>query len=118
MSLGSARIVSGPIISPAERRFWEFHDANPAVYEFFQKFACEVLAAGRRRYSADAIFHRIRWHVNIETRSRDDLKLNDHYTAFYARLFARDFPQHAGFFATRTQRTPSTIEGRREPCQM
>lgn len=88
-------------ISKMEQRFRDFHAANPMVYELFKRFAFEAISAGRKRYSSDAVCHRIRWHVDIETRSDDGFKLNDHYTAFYARLFMEDHPQHAGFFETR-----------------
>lgn len=83
------------------RRFQKFHAANPEVYELFKRFTFQAIQRGRSNYSADAVFHRIRWHVDIETRSVDDFKLNDHYTACYARLFMRDFPAHEGFFETR-----------------
>lgn len=84
-----------------QERFDDFHRDNPHVYELFRQYAFEVIQAGRTRYSADAIFHRIRWHMNIETRSDEDFKLNDHFTALYARLFRQDHPEHAGLFETR-----------------
>lgn len=83
------------------RAFETFHAANPQVYELFKRFTFQVIERGFSRYSSDAVCHRIRWHVNIETRSDDGLKINDHVTAFYARLFMDDHPEHAGFFETR-----------------
>lgn len=93
------------------RQFREFCAANPEVYELFKQFTFQAIQRGRARYSADAVFHRIRWHVDIETRSADDFKLNDHYTACYARKFMRDFPEHDGFFETRKSAADEDVEG-------
>lgn len=90
---------------PLEVAFREFHRENPSVYRLFCRFAGDVLAAGRTYYSADAIVHRIRWHTNIETRSEDGFRINDHHVTFYARMWMRDHPQHEGFFRTRRRKT-------------
>lgn len=81
--------------------FRAFHEANPRVYELFRQFAEQIIERGHRRYSADAVLHRIRWHTSIETQSDDGLKINDHYSAFYARLYMRDHPEHNTLFALR-----------------
>lgn len=81
-------------------RFKKFHKENPRVWNMFQKFAFEVIKADRKHYSADAIFHRIRWHVDIETQG-DSVKLNNDFTSYYARLFAVAYPNHADLFRTR-----------------
>ncbi len=83
------------------REFRQFHSDNPHVYELFKRFTFQTIRAGRTYYSSDAICHRIRWHTNVETRAYDEFKINDHYTAFYARMFMRECPQHDGFFRTR-----------------
>ena len=36
------------------------------VCHSFEKLAIEVRALGFKRYSADAILHRVRWHMHIE----------------------------------------------------
>lgn len=51
-------------------RFVQFHNSNPEVYDMFRRFAVEIRNAGYRRYSADAIMHRIRWECDLsQTRS-------------------------------------------------
>lgn len=87
--------------SRIQREFEEFHRANPHVYELLCKYARQVKDAGRSRYSMDAIFHRIRWHVRIELRKADPFKLNDHYTSRYARLVMEREPDLKDFFETR-----------------
>ena len=84
-----------------EKRFVAFHRENPRVWELFQRFTQELIGAGFTHYSVDAVFQRIRWHVTIETRSPDGLKLNDHYRAYYSRLYHVAHPEHQGFFRER-----------------
>jgi len=81
--------------------FLAFHRENPHVWELFEHFAQRARRSGRGRYSADAICHRIRWELEIETRSEDGLRLNDHHSAYYARLYMAKYPAAAGFFRTR-----------------
>lgn len=81
--------------------FREFHAANPHVYELFVQFAKQVRATGRSKYSADAVMHRIRWHLNVETRSFDGFKINNNFASRYARLLIAEQPDFEGFFELR-----------------
>ncbi len=69
------------------------------VATLFERFALEA-ASRVRRYSSDAILHRIRWHETIERGTRD-FKCNDHWTAPLARWFMARHPELDGFFETR-----------------
>lgn len=91
-----------------EREFAEFDAANPEVWKLFVRFAFEVMQRGKRRYSADAILHRIRWFEEIETVGGRGFKVNDDFTAHYARKFIRTFPEHGDFFETRRRREVAT----------
>ena len=86
----------------AERDFWVFHADNPQVYRLFCKFADDVVRSGRSRYSARTILHRIRWYTTVET---DDptasVKINDHWSPFYARLYEKDHPNAGELFEKR-----------------
>lgn len=90
--------------SHLEKKFERYHAENPNVYDLFVRYVKEVIAAGHKRYSANAIFERIRWHVMVETRG-DKFKLNNNYRAFYARMFMERNPQFEGFFETRKQKS-------------
>lgn len=79
----------------------EFHAENPHVYELFERFAFEAIRSGMSRYGAHGIVERIRWHVSIDIRSTDGLKINDHHAPFMSRLFVERHPEHAGFFELR-----------------
>ena len=74
-----------------EQRFAAFHTANPRVWQLFCRFCAELTAAGRTRYSVDAVVQRIRWHVDIETHG-EEVKINDHYRAYYARMWMATHP--------------------------
>lgn len=87
----------------AFERFLKFHKANPRVYQLFEMFTLQVIQSGRKQYGAKAIFERVRWESTIISRG-DDFKLNNNYTAYYARLYMEAHPEHAGFFETRQRR--------------
>ena len=80
--------------------FAEFHANNPDVWMLFQRFALAVIQADRKHYSANAIFERIRWHIEIDTHG-SEVKLNNNHRAYYARMFHLAYPHHEGFFRNR-----------------
>ena len=80
-------------------QWWAFHNANPHVYELFEKFTFDVIRRGYSNYSANAIFERIRWHTEIETDG--EFKLSNNNRAYYARYFHAMNPEHDGFFRTK-----------------
>ena len=85
----------------AERLAFEAFDAaNPQIWRLFERFAIEVIESGRTRFSARAIFHRIRWSVMIETKG-DDFKINNNFSPFYSRMWAKHHPEYATLFAHR-----------------
>lgn len=85
-------------------KFAEYDAANPSIYYLFKRFANELIAAGRTKLSASLIIERIRWEVNVSTTSEDIFKVSNNHTAFYARKFMGDFPQHGEIFRTREQK--------------
>lgn len=91
-----------------ERRFAEFDEQHPHVWDMFVRFAFDRMALGFHRYSSDAILHRIRWETDTAADDGSGFRLNDHYTAYYARKFRRQFPQHRKFFEIRRTRSDRT----------
>jgi hypothetical protein len=81
--------------------FETFHRNNPVVWTLFKRFSLAANASGRDHYSAKAVFERLRWHIEIETNG-GDVKLNNNFTAYYARLFHLAHPNLDGFFRNRT----------------
>lgn len=86
--------------SKLEAKFWEFHLANPKVYELFDRFTWESIRRGRETFSATIVFERIRWYTMVETVSDDDFKISNNHRPYYARLWMRNNPKYDGFFRT------------------
>jgi hypothetical protein len=78
-------------------KFYEFHQANPAIYHAFKRFSYEAKASGRKRFSHWAVAQRIRWYTMIET-TGSDYKLSNDFIALYARLLVFEHPEFTGFF--------------------
>ncbi len=89
-----------------------FHRSHPEVWRLFVRFTFEKLDLGYRHFGAKAVMERVRWETAAGG-SMPELKLNNNYTAFYARRFARMYPEHADFFRTRVQTshiTPARVD--------
>lgn len=91
-----------------EAAFAEFHRMNPKVYAKFCEYCAQLLTAGFKSYSADAICHAIRFDHDIAIQSVDvdaeghALKLNNNHVRFYAELWAREHG-NTDFFHSRKQ---------------
>lgn len=82
------------------QRFEAFDRDHPEVYELFRRFALEARFAGHEHFSADAICHRIRWETSVVTRG-EAFKINNNYTAFFARKLMAEDRRFAEFFRVR-----------------
>ena len=91
----------------------EFHRRHPDVWRLFVRFTLQMIERGYRNYSAKAIFERIRWEKDAGGDGVTCFKLNNNYTAFYARRFAKVYPEHAEFFRTREQPSAAEFASRR-----
>lgn len=81
-------------------KFWDFHKANPKVYEMLEELALNLYAHGKSRVGMKMLFEVIRWKTMLRTVG-DDFKLNNSYTSRYARLIVDHNPQLKNFFETR-----------------
>jgi hypothetical protein len=70
------------------------------VRELFAQFANDLIRSGWKHYSADAILHRIRWHYHVEIGNRE-FKCNNDWTAYLARWWLKNNPEHPEFFELR-----------------
>jgi len=89
------------------RQCQKFHKNYPEVWSLFVGFAFEKVRLGYKHFGAKAVMERIRWETSGGA-SLPELKINDHYTAFYARRFAKTFPEHKDFFRTRVQKSAAS----------
>ena len=83
-----------------EQRWREYDRKHPETYRLFVRFTMELIAAGRKHYSANAVVHRIRWHTAIEC-GDDGFKVNNDFARCMSDRFSAEHPQHDGFFRTR-----------------
>jgi len=90
-------------------RFEVFHKANPHVYQGLRTIALALNRAGFKRYSMKAIYERLRFAV-IETHG-EPWKLNNDFTALYARKLMEDEPELVGFFELRERTAAAREEG-------
>ena len=80
-------------------KFNEYHQANPHLYEAFEKYA-KIAASHRSHFAAITIINRIRWDTMLK--GNDEYKINNNYAAYYGRLFEEKNPEHEGLFRKRT----------------
>ena len=85
------------------REAYQFDMDNPKIMEYFIRFADEVRRKGFRKYSANAIFERIRWHVSIET-TDGEFKISNNHRAYYARRLMAIDGRFEGFFCVKGAR--------------
>lgn len=79
-------------------RAW--HEANPTVWLYFERFALQAVSRGRTRIGHWLLINRVRWETAVVT-AGDDFKIQNGYIAFYARLWRDTHPEHAGLFTIR-----------------
>jgi hypothetical protein len=88
-----------------ERDFWAFHIANPRVYTELREHALHLRRKGRTHYGIKALFEVVRFHRALETTDKcAEWKMNNNYSALYARLLMANEPELCDFFRTRSRR--------------
>ena len=80
--------------------FEQYDAQNPSVWRMFKRFTLDAILSGHRRFSADSILHRIRWETTVSARNAR-YKINNNFSADYARKFMREYPQFGNFFEIR-----------------
>ncbi len=93
-----------------------FHRAHPDVWRHFCAFTFELIERGFKHYSAQhGIFARIRWEVDMATPAGSaTFKINNNFSAWYARWFMAAYPQFDGFFRVREQTSRHVVAAERE----
>jgi len=80
--------------------FKAYDAKNPEIWPTFKDLTLILINKGIEHYGAKAIFEAIRFHKAMK-HGVNDFKLNNNFTAEYAREFMRLYPEHAGFFEVR-----------------
>ena len=88
-----------------EEQFSAFHEANPHVYNALRSLALDMRRRGNRRIGMKMLFEVLRWHYWMTTDDRSsEFKLNNSYTAYYARELMANEPDLADAFEVRERR--------------
>jgi len=96
-------VVEESPTDPLALKFRDFHRKNPKVYDQLRELALKMRRTGRKKYGIKSLFEVLRWHRALAT-TDDDFKLNNNYTAYYARLLMEKEPELQGFFDLRKSR--------------
>lgn len=86
-----------------QRRFEEFHAANPHVYSALVRMSRQLQERGRTRVGIELLFAQLRWQSLIST-TGDEFKLNNSFRSRYARKLIAEHPEFEGLFETRKLR--------------
>ena len=79
--------------------FPEYLFENMHIWQGFKELAFQMLATGRKNYSAKTIIQVLRWHSDLEE-STSSFKISDKWAADFSRLFMYRYPEYADFFRT------------------
>jgi hypothetical protein len=83
-----------------EDDFADFHRDNPHVYVRLRALALRLKDRGRPFYGIKALTEIVRFEQAMET-TDPDYKINNNYTALYARMLMDLEPELRDFFRTR-----------------
>ncbi len=89
--------------SKAEAAFFAFHADHPHVYAELVKLARRAKRRGARKLGIKMLWEVTRWNVWIQTNT-EDWKMNNTFTAYYARLIMKQELDLAGIFDLRKAR--------------
>lgn len=85
-----------------KEKFIQWHIGTPSVLILFFQKTRQLIQGGRKHFGAKCIMESIRFDYAVK--AKDDFKVNNNYTAYCARLFAKRYPEYADFFEYRTVR--------------
>lgn len=91
-------------------KFEEFHRANPSVYTTLLRLAREwINSTGQHKLGIKTLYERARWELIRDT-GDPDFKLNNNFTAYYARLLMAQHPELDGMFDLRASAADEWIQ--------
>lgn len=98
--------------SKLEQAFHDFHGRHPEVYDALVRLALAKYRAGATYMSAKTLYGQVREGVGVT--DLYDLKLDNNFTAYYARLLVAHHPELKGVLRFRQQRQQATFGPRNE----
>lgn len=91
-----------------DAKFRRFHSQNPHVYSHLERLAFKLRNRGVQRWGVKALWEVLRYELALNTDEPvGAYKLNNSFTAYYARLLMERNPEDlADFFETRERQHP------------
>lgn len=94
---------------PRWRETLEFHAANPWVYDRLAQMCHRLRERGFAQYSTRTLIAVLRFEADLKSTGQAvrvdgderEVKLNDHHTAYYARMLIESYPHLWDFFELR-----------------
>jgi hypothetical protein len=99
LTLDMQPLIGPPSGESHQEKFWAFHEANPQVMANLERLARREIAAGEKCLSMKELWETLR--KTYRRTSGGAFKLNNNYTAYYAREIVRLHPQWAPLFSMR-----------------
>lgn len=93
---GEANVVGRTRLDQVFESWIAFHRNNLQFWYAFERRTGEMRKV-RDTYSARTIIENARWDETMRTHG-EDVKINNNYTPFYARLYLAKYPEAKGFF--------------------
>lgn len=81
------------------KSFAIYNQENPQIYQEFKKITFQFIQRGYKRIGSKMICEIIRYQTMIQ--GDGIYKVNNVYTADYAREFEKDYPEYKGIFSKR-----------------
>lgn len=78
-------------------------EKNPHLLYHCYRLCLRAKERGITQWSADAMFHVLRWETAVTTGDHD-LKINNNYSSLIARDLMAEYPELEGFFSLRTRK--------------
>lgn len=91
-----------------QEKFEEFAEENPHVLVDLVDLARKLKDRGHTQYSMKGLFEVLRHRHALKT-TAEDYKLNNNFTAHYARLIMDQYPEFEGFFHLRGKGAPEAV---------
>ena len=86
-------------------RFEAWVSENPHVYERFRDRTLQMVATGRKRYSARTIMEVLRWEYDLTTTGAS-FKIPNVFIPHLSRRFRDEYPEHDDFFIYHKELAP------------
>lgn len=82
------------------RKFREYDERHPGIYDKFKEIAMGLWDRGYRKMGADYVIRIMRWRTGTGAEG-EEYKVNHNYFPYYARKMMLEFPEYQGMFNLR-----------------